>query len=156
MDRIMSHTVNDSQSALNPRPVGLHEAVDRWGTDLSTWPDLALIRRAREALLSDRLFRAHRDAALVTERRLKASSEALDKRIRDGGSLARIAGKLMVEAKPKPIHWARRIAAVAAVLVVAGALGSVVEVATTDSGSNGVIQVVQLDPLVFGPGDSDF
>lgn len=139
-------------NALNARPIGLHEAVDRWGADFSDWPDIGLVRRAREALLSDRLFRAHRDAALAGEQRLRAASAALDKRIEDRGSIKRIAANVLAQVEPRPIHWHRRIAAVAAVMVVSCLLGSVVELVSS-TGDGAPVQVVQLDPLMFGPAD---
>ncbi|MCX5497570.1 hypothetical protein OSH11_22925 [Kaistia dalseonensis] len=149
----MSKIETGGDNPLHARPISLEEAIDCWGPDLSNWPDIALVRRAREALLANRSFRAHRDLAVADAQRLKATAAALDQRIADRGSLGRIEAGVLRLAQPKPVHWYRRIAAVAAVMVVAAMLGSAVEFASAPGTNAPSVQIVQLDPLMFGPAD---
>jgi len=77
----MSKTSGEGRFELASGPASLQEAVDRWGPDLNLWPDLMLVRRAREALLADRNFRGHRDRAVAEAARLSRAATSLDKRI---------------------------------------------------------------------------
>jgi hypothetical protein len=115
-----------------------------------------MVRHAREALLSDRAFRSYRDGAQAMERQLQAASAALDERIVATGSMDRIAKKVMARAVSRPVHWGRRVAAVAAVMVVASLLGGASEWLRPDHDPSGRMVVVQLDPLVFGPAEVGF
>lgn len=146
------------EDALRPGPIGLRDAVDRWSADPGRWPDAALARHAREALLADRSFRAYRDDAATLDLRLKAAAGALDQRIA-AGPLDRIRAGVLAKAAPRPIHWYRRFAAAAAVVVVAGVLGGASGLALTpvpSSDETRVASVVQLDPLLFGPSELGF
>jgi hypothetical protein len=156
MDEIMSKNTHDDDSELVNGPVGLRDAVDRWGPDLGDWSDISMVRHAREALLSDRAFRGYRDGAQAMERQLATAAGALDERIAAAGSMDRITRKVMARAVSRPAHWGRRVAAVAAVMVVASLLGGASEWLRTDNGSGGRMVVVQLDPLVFGPAEVGF
>ncbi|MCX5512210.1 hypothetical protein C3941_09065 [Kaistia algarum] len=155
----MSNRTSEPTSGLHAGPIGLRDAVDLWGPDLSKWPDIAHLRHAREALLSDRGFRAYRDGAIAADRRLLATAAALDDRIASKGSVARIADEVL--AKVEPRHSPRysrysRFAAVAAVIVIAGLLGGASGWMRPDIGEDGRMTVVQLDPLLFGPAEIGF
>lgn len=146
---------SDISPELRAAPIGLRDAIDLWGPDLSKWPDIAQLRHAREALLSDRGFRAYRDGALAADRQLKAAADALDERIAAKGSVARIADGVLSRIEPRKSRHYSRYAAVAAVLVVAGVLGGASEW-IRGGPADGSVTVVQLDPLVFGPSEMGF
>ena len=137
-------------------PANLHDAIDRWGPDLALWPDMMLVRRAREALLADRDFRQYRDRSVAEAKRLKHAASLIDRRIAESGSVERITKKLLEATGSKVIHWRRRIAALAAVMVVSAALGSVFAELVPADVEQPRIDVVQLDTLVFGPSEADF
>jgi exoribonuclease R len=152
----MNRTHGDRNTELVSGPANLHDAIDRWGPDLGRWPDLMLMRQAREALLADRDFRAYRDKTVAEAERLCLAAQMLERRIAENGSVERITRKLLEATGAKVVHWRRRIAALAAVMVVSAALGSVFAEFVPEVGSEGRIEVVQLDTLVFGPSEVDF
>lgn len=137
-------------------PANLHDAMDRWGPDLALWPDMMLVRRAREALLADRDFRQYRDRSAAEAKRLKLAASLVDRRIAESGAVERITKKLLEATGSKVVHWRRRIAALAAVMVVSAALGSVFAELIPANVEQPRIDVVQLDTLVFGPSEADF
>ncbi len=146
----------DPSAELHPRPTGLRDAVDRWGPDPGLWPDAAMAQRARAALLSDRAFRAYRDDAVVLDQRLEVAAAALDSRI-EAGPLARIRAGVMAQITPQPVRWTRRIAAAAAIVLVAGALGGASSLSLLPADDDiRVASTVQLDPLLFGPSELGF
>jgi len=152
----MSDTTKNEASPLRTGPTSLRDAVDLWGADFSKWTDIAQVRRAREALLSDRVFRAYRDGAVEADRKLKVAAGALDQRIASHGSVARIAGQVMTRVAPRERRPYSRYAAVAAVIVVAGVLGGASQWARIDRADSAQMAVVQLDPLLFGPSELGF
>lgn len=137
-------------------PANLHDAIDRWGPDLRSWPDMMLIRQAREALLADRNFRQYRDRAVAEAERLERAAQSIDRRIAESGSVERITRKLLEATGSKVIHWRRRIGALAAVMVVSAALGSAFAEMVPVNAEQPSYDVVQLDTLVFGPSEADF
>lgn len=147
--------MTDRKTELHAGPIGLRDAVDLWGPDLSSWPDIAQLRHAREALLSDRSFRAYRDGAVEADRLLRTASAALDERIATGGSVARISDAVLAKVEPRRSHHYSRYAALAAALVVAGVLGSASGWVLGGS-DPGKTSVVQLDPILFGPAELAF
>lgn len=152
----MIKTSGTGHSELVSGPANLHDAVDRWGPDLGRWPDLMLVRRAREALLADRDFRNYRDQTVIEAERLQRAAAALDRRIVEDGSVERITRKLLEATGAKVVHWRRRISALAAVMVVSAALGSVFSDLMPEYDNQERVEVVQLDTLVFGPSEADF
>jgi hypothetical protein len=152
----MIKTNGDRNSELVSGPANLHDAIDRWGPDLGRWPDLMLVRRAREALLADRDFRAYRDKTVAEAERLERAAALLDRRIAESGSVERITKRLLEATGAKVVHWRRRLAALAAVMVVSAALGSVYADFVPEYGPERNVEVVQLDTLVFGPSEADF
>ncbi|WP_018184049.1 hypothetical protein [Kaistia granuli] len=152
----MIKTSGGNSSELISGPANLHDAIDRWGPDLGQWPDLMLVRRAREALLADRDFRAYRDQTAANAERLKRAAAQLDRRIAENGSVERITRKLLEATGAKVVHWRRRIAALAAVMLVSAGLGSAFADRIPDLRNQPSIEVVQLDTLVFGPSEADF
>ncbi|ODT13577.1 MAG: hypothetical protein ABS35_37525 [Kaistia sp. SCN 65-12] len=152
----MSKTTGDRNTELVSGPANLHDAIDRWGPDLGRWPDPMLARRAREALLADRDFRAYRDKTVAEAERLRQAAALLDRRIADHGSVERITRKLLEATGTKVVHWRRRLAALAAVVVVSATLGSVFADFIPEYRTEPRIEVVQLDTLVFGPSEVDF
>lgn len=148
---------NDDRSlSLHAGPIGLRDAVDLWGPDLADWPDLVQLRHAREALLSDRGFRAYRDGAAAADRLLATAAGALDERIAARGSTARIAEGVLARVEPRRSRSYPRYAALAAVIVVAGFLGGASGWLVDVGGGSGGQSVVQLDPLLFGPAELSF
>ncbi|BCP52736.1 hypothetical protein K32_13530 [Kaistia sp. 32K] len=152
----MTKTPGGKYSELVNAPANLHDAIDRWGPDLNRWPDLMLVRRAREALLADRSFRAYRDQTVADAARLKRAAAVLDQRIAESGSVDRITRKLLEKTGTRVVHWGRRIAALAAVVAVSAGLGSAFADRLPEFKPQPRIEVVQLDALVFGPSEADF
>jgi len=152
----MIKTNGDRHSELVSGPANLHDAIDRWGPDLGRWPDLMLVRRAREALLADRDFRAYRDKSVAEAERMARAATMLDRRIAESGSVERITRRLLEATGARVVHWRRRLAALAAVMVVSAALGSVYADLAPEFGPERSVEVVQLDTLVFGPSEADF
>jgi hypothetical protein len=127
------------------------EAIDRYGPDFDAWPDRGLAREARQAILADRALRAWYDDAAILERGLVAACAAVDAEIAACGAIARIESGL---ARRLPRQRAyRRWIAVAAALVVAAGLGSAYDLAIAGNASSQPVNMVVLDPLVFGPAE---
>lgn len=152
----MSKASGEGRFELASGPANLHDAIDRWGPDLNRWPDLMLVRRAREALLADREFRNYRDRVVAEAARLQRAAQSIDQRIAESGSVERITRKLLEATGSKVVHWRRRIAALAAVMVLSAALGSAFAEMIPADVEQPRIDVVQLDTLVFGPSEADF
>ncbi len=130
-------------------------AIDRYGADLSRWPDRALASRARAAALADRAFRARLDDMATLERRLGAARAAEDAEIEASGAAGRIAAAVAASVgREKPRRRRRFMAAAAAILIAAG-IGGVVDSQIALNSSRDSFDVVSLDPLVFGPLDTD-
>jgi hypothetical protein len=133
------------------RETAIREAIDRYGPDFNAWPDRGLASEARQAILADRALRAWYDDAAVLERGLQAARAAADAEIAASGAIARIETGL---ARRLPRQSAsRRWLAVAAALVVAAGLGSAYDLAMGVNASGQPVNVVVLDPLVFGPAE---
>lgn len=152
----MTKSSGEGRFELANGPANLHDAIDRWGPDLNLWPDLMLVRRAREALLADRGFRNYRDRTVAEAERLTRAAGLIDRRIAESGSVERITRKLLETTGSKVVHWRRRIAALAAVLVLSAALGSAFSNLMPAKADQARVDVVQLDTLVFGPSEVDF
>lgn len=147
----MSNSRSPENSATLSQREQLFQAVDRWGPDLSDWLEDELAHHGREALLADRPFRAYRDGAVTLDAQLDAAAGALDARIAESGTLDRLVRQVERATTKRPVHWGRRVAAVAAMLIVSAALGGAFEVgAEPNAVPASDTQVVQLDPLVFG------
>jgi hypothetical protein len=146
----------DRNGELVRAPANLHDAIDRWGPDFGRWPDMMQARAAREQLLADRAFRAYRDRTVSEAVRLERAAAALDRRIAESGSVDRITRKLLEATGVRVVHWRRRLAALAAVMVAAAALGSLFADVAPEYGVGERIEIVQLDTLVFGPSEVDF
>jgi len=129
----------------------IREAIDRYGPDFNAWPDRGLAGEARQAILADRALRAWYDDAAILERGLVAARMAADAEIAASGAIERIESGL---ARRLPRQRAsRRWIAVAAALVVAAGLGSAYDLAMGGIASGQPVNVVVLDPLVFGPAE---
>ena len=134
----------------------LFDAVDRHGPHPGTWPDLARAARAREAMLADRSFRAYRDGAVSLNRGLAAAGRDLDAMIANEKAVERITGAVFARIAPTPQRLYRRVAALAAVIVLSAALGGAVDAIAPPFGGSPTIEIVQLDTLVFGPSEGDY
>jgi hypothetical protein len=133
----------------------LSAAIDRHGADLARWPDRALAARARAAALADRGFRARLDRQAALERRLGAARAAEDAAIAASGAAGRVAAAVAASVgNLQPRRRRRFIAAAAAILIAAG-IGGIVDSQIVIDTSGGSFDVVSLDPLVFGPLDTD-
>jgi len=129
----------------------IREAIDRYGPDFNAWPDRGLAGEARQAILADRALRAWYDDAAILERGLVAARMAANAEIAASGAIERIESGL---ARRLPRQRAsRRWIAVAAALVVAAGLGSAYDLAMGGIASGQPVNVVVLDPLVFGPAE---
>jgi len=132
------------------RQPALVRALEVYGTDFRRWPDLALVGAAREALLADRAFRARWEASASLERALSAARDIAAADVAASGAPDRILRALMADTV-RPARWRPRSwVAVAATLVVAAGLGSVLDVAVL-GGNDASHETVLVDPLVFGP-----
>ncbi len=131
----------------------MREAIDRHGPDFGAWPDRRLAGEAREAILADRGLRAWYDDAVAIERGLAAARAVVDEEIATSGAVARIESGLAQRLASSRPRRANRWIAIAAGLVIAAGLGSAYDLATrTDTGGR-PLNVVVLDPLVFGPAE---
>jgi hypothetical protein len=127
-------------------------ALETFGGDFVRWPDRDLAKRTMEQALSDRHVRAGLDAARSLDRGLAALRNDLDDEIARSGAAARILQATLAATAPSPFgRW--RWAAAIAVLVTAAGLGSVADIGLANSDSP--MQVVLVDPLVFGPMSGD-
>src|SRR5579862_8040006 len=136
------------------KETAIREAIDRHGSDFNAWPDRRLAGEAREAILANRALRAWYDDAVTLERGLAAARVAADVDIAASGALARVelglSNRLLAS---RPQRW-RRWIAIAAGLVIAAGLGSAYDLATSTAAQAGrPVNVVVLDPLVFGPAE---
>jgi hypothetical protein len=133
------------------RQAAIREAIDRHGSDFNAWPDRGLAGEARHAILADRALRAWYDDAATLERGLAAARAAADAEIAASGATARIEAGLArrLTRQRKSSRWI----AVAAALVVAAGLGSAYDLALSGNTSGRPVNVVVLDPLVFGPAE---
>ncbi len=127
----------------------LLEAIDRYGSDLAAWPDQALANDARHAGLADRAFRARLDAAASLDAGLAFVRNAMDAEIAASGAPLRVR-EAVLGAVPRR-SYARRWALVAAAVVVAAGLGALADVTILAPAGSQPMEVVILDPLVFGP-----
>jgi hypothetical protein len=126
------------------------EGIDRHGGDLRRWPDRVLAKQAGAAALADRHLRASLDAARALDRGLAAARESLDEEIRVSGAADRVAAATSAAIAPRPFGGWRWVAAVAVIVSAAG-LGSVADLQLGALGGEASVEVVVLDPLVFGP-----
>lgn len=128
----------------------LRQAVEVHGSDLSRWPDAALAGEARAALLADRAFRARWESAASLDRALLAVRQSVDAEIAASGARERILRALAIEVPRQRRRAVRSLVAMAAALVIAAGLGSVIDMTMIGAPDNGY-DVVVVDPLVFGP-----
>ncbi len=137
------------------RETAIRGAIDRHGSDFNTWPDRRLAGEAREAILANRALRAWYDDAVALERGLAAARAAADREIAASGAIGRIESGLAQRLVPSRPQRRNRWIAIAAGLVIAAGLGSAYDLATSASSTTGgrPINVVVLDPLVFGPAE---
>ena len=126
------------------------EALDRFGTDLSAWPDPALATAARRLALADRSFRARLDTAVAIDAGLGRVRDALDAEIAETGAEARVRAAVRAAVVPRAAGG-RRWAMVAAAVVVAAVLGALVDVTILAPLGGESFEVVVLDPLVLDP-----
>jgi hypothetical protein len=126
------------------------EGIDRNGGDLRRWPDRVLAKQAGEAALADRDIRASLDTARALDHGLAAVRESLDEEILVSGAADRIAAATSAALAPRPFGGWRWVAAVAVIVSAAG-LGSIADLRLGALGSEAPVNVVVLDPLVFGP-----
>jgi len=136
-------------------PAELNGAIDRYGADLSRWPDRELAARARVAALSDRAFRARLDSEAALERHLAAARRAEDAAITTSGAAGRIAIAAMASVRAERPRRRRRFMAAAAAILLAAGIGGIVDSQVSLRTSGDSIDVVSVDPLVFGPLDTD-
>jgi hypothetical protein len=136
------------------RAVEIRDAIDRKGSDLDAWPDRALASDARRAILADRGLRAWYDDSVALRESLAGARLALDVEIATSGAAARIEAALM-GSLPRQGPRRNRWIAVAAALVVAAGLGSAYDLVVGSRATDAPINVVVLDPLVFGPAEVD-
>jgi hypothetical protein len=126
------------------------EGIDRHGGDLRRWPDRVLAKQAGAAALADRDLRASLDAARALDHGLAAARVSLDEEIRVSGAADRIAAAASAATMPRPFGGWRWVAAVAVIVSAAG-LGSIADLQFGALGGEAPVNVVVLDPLVFGP-----
>jgi hypothetical protein len=130
-------------------------AVDRYGADLSRWPDRELASRARAAAHADRAFRGRLDRQAALERRLDAARAAEDAAIEASGAAGRVAAAVAASVGEVQPRRRRRLMAAAAAILIAAGIGGVVDSQIALNSSGGSFDVVSIDPLVFGPLDTD-
>jgi hypothetical protein len=140
-------------SMTGPNRSQMREAIDRHGGDLSRWPDGSLADAVHAALLSDRPLRRYRDEAVAVERRLGAVRLVLDEEILRSGAAERTARAVLARLPAR--RWRPSWVAVAAALVIAAGLGSVFDLSFLTPVTDTPMEVVVLDPLVFGPTEAE-
>lgn len=129
-------------------------ALDRYGGAIGSWPDAALADQARRAALADPAIRAELDLARALDAGLADVRSALDDEIAASGAVERVHRNVVsrtVAPPPARLRWM----AVAAALVIAAGLGSIVELGRLSSAGGRQVEMVLLDPLVFGPTEAD-
>ena len=124
------------------------DALDRYGSDLSAWPDPALAQEARHLALADPSFRARLDDAAMLASGLDALRDALDVEL--AGPTRRTADAVLL-AVPRRRGSGRRWAMVAAAVVVAAGLGAAVDLTILAPVGSEPYDVVVLDPLFLDP-----
>ena len=127
----------------------LLEAIDRYGSDLAAWSDQGFANEVRRAALADRGFRARLDSAVALDVGLVALRGAMDAEIVASRAADRVQA-VIVASLPRRIN-ALRWRLVAASVVVAAALGALADVTILAPAGSEPMEVVILDPLVFGP-----
>jgi hypothetical protein len=135
------------------REAAIREAIDRHGSDFNAWADRRLAGEAREAILANRALRAWYDDAVTLERGLTAARAAVDAEIAGSAAVARMESGLAKCLLPVRPQRSNRWIAIAAGLVIAAGLGSAYDLATSTNAGGRPINVVVLDPLVFGPAE---
>ena len=132
----------------------IRETIDRQGPDFDAWRDRALAAEARRAILADRALRAWYDDAVALANGLASARAAADAEVAVSGAIARIETAVM---RGLPRRSARRVrwVEVAAALVVAAGLGSAYDLVSSAATPDAPVNVVVLDPLVFGPAEVD-
>jgi len=129
--------------------IDVAEALDRYGADLGAWPDADLAGTARRAALAERSFRARLERQTDLEAGLARLRDATDAGIAASGAAARVQRAVLAAVPRRPD--ARRWALIAASLVLAAALGAVADLTIFAPAGDSLLEVVILDPLVFGP-----
>jgi hypothetical protein len=132
----------------------IHETIDRQGPDFDTWRDPALAGEARRAILADRALRACYDDAVALRDGLAAARTAVDVEVATSGAAARVDAAVLRDLprrRPRRNRWI----AVAAALVLGAGLGSAYDLVASGYGGTASVNVVVLDPLVFGPAEVD-
>jgi hypothetical protein len=127
----------------------LLEAIDRYGSELAAWSDQSLANEVRRAVLADRTFRARLDSAIALDAGLVALRGAIDAEIVASRAAARVQAAVLAAVTPR--RNTRRWALMAAAVVVAAALGALADVTILAPAGSEPMEVVILDPLVFGP-----
>ncbi|MGQ7793317.1 hypothetical protein ACUN0C_12980 [Faunimonas sp. B44] len=127
----------------------LSEALERFGADLSRWPDERLAREADAALACDPALRAEWEAWRDLDGRLDATRAACDRSITRSAAVARLRANALA-ATTRRLRWPVAAAAVVAGLVV----GGVLDLAIAPPAPRGT-EIVLLDSLVFGPDEVD-
>jgi len=138
----------------NANRLDIRRAIDRYGADLSDWPDRALARAARVAALADGEVRAWLDESRALTAALATAAVALDRDIEKSGAVGRVADAVLAKIADNPQPRVRWVAVAATLLLAAGLGGAVQFTLETSVGQAGV-DVVVLDPLVFGPAGID-
>jgi hypothetical protein len=136
------------------RAVLIRDAIDRHGPHFDTWRDRPLAREARQAILADRALRAWYDDAVALGDGLAAARAAADAEVAVSGAIARIETAVTRNLRRRRTGRIRWIE-IAAALVVAAGLGSAYDLATSGDSLDLPVNVVVLDPLVFGPAEVD-
>jgi hypothetical protein len=134
-----------------PDNAALFAAIDANGANLSRWPDRDLANRVREAALADRVLRVYLDNSVRLEAGLLAARDAVDRDIASGGAGERVTRA--VAARRSARRRLRWMAAAAAIVIAAG-IGGVVNTGIVTASGQQTVDVVVVDPLVFGPLDS--
>jgi len=130
--------------------VTMEEALERFGADLSAWPDPELAGAARRLALSDRAFRARLEDAAALEAGLMSLRDELDADLAASGAIARVEAAALA-ALPHPRGNGRRWAMVAAAVLVAAALGALADLTLLAPVGDPSFEVVVLDPLFLDP-----
>ncbi len=126
-------------------------AIDRDGADLAIWPERDVAKAARTAALDDPDVRAWLDDARRLEAGLARARADIDDEIARCGAPERVADAVLAAAARPVARFRPRWVAIAATLVIAAGLGAVYELATSGTPGNRSVDMVVLDPLVFGP-----
>jgi hypothetical protein len=125
------------------------DAIDRHGSDLSRWTDGGLASEVRAGMLADRQLRRYLEGAAALDDGLARVRDALDREVAASGALARISAAVMTSLPSRRSRT--RWVAVAAGLVIAAGLGSAFDFGFLAPADQAPVEVVVLDPLVFGP-----